>query len=99
MLCGVTTLDTPHTQHAVALGGFVRSTLDMEVRELMTPGVVSIVEDASLTQVHRALGASGREALTALGQPRVSHLLVQRHAEALPEGVISELDLIVGPRR
>ena len=123
----------------------------MEARDLMTPGVISIAEDASLTQVHRALrahrvhallvvgwrsgrplgwvtvrgllawleadpslacardaitepaaaidpGASGREALTALSQPRVSRLLVQRHAEALPEGIISELDLIVGPR-
>jgi CBS domain-containing protein len=123
----------------------------MEARDLMTPGVISIVEDASLAQVHRALAAhrvhallvvgrrsgrplgwvtasgllawldgdpalacasdaitepataiepsaSGREALTALGQPRVSRLLVQRHVEALPEGVISELDLIVGPR-
>lgn len=152
MLCGVTTFDTHHTQHEVALGGFVRSALDMEARELMTPGVISIVEDTSLTQVHRALAAhrvhallvlgarsgrplgwvtargllawlkgdpslacardaitepataiepsaSGHEALTALGRPRVSHLLVQRHAEALPEGVISELDLIVGPRR
>ena len=152
MLGAVTTLDTYHNQHSVTLAGFAHSTLDMEARELMTPGVISIAEDASLTQVHRALaahrvhallvlgtssgrplgwvsargllawlegdpslacardaitepvtaiepGASGRKALTALGRPRVTHLLVQRHVEALPEGVISELDLIVGPRR
>ena len=42
--------------------------------------------------------ATGREAVAALGRPQVSRLLVQRHAEALPEGVISDLDLIIGPR-
>jgi CBS domain-containing protein len=129
----------------------MRDALEMEARDLMTPGVVSIADDASLSQVHRALrahrvhavlvvghrtgralgwvtargllawlsddpslacasdaiteravtiqpSATGREAVAALGRPQVSRLLVQRHAEALPEGVISDLDLIIGPR-
>ena len=115
----------------------------------MTPGVVSITEDASLRQVLRALSAhrahallvmgqdsgrplgwvtargllgwldedlafacarnaitespvgiepssSGREALVALAQPGVTHLLVQRSVQALPEGTVSALDLVAG---
>jgi CBS domain-containing protein len=148
----MTTLESHAAQRMVAPGQQSRDTLAMEARELMTPGVISIAEDATLSQVYRALGAhhvhallvmgtrsgrplgwvtargllgwlerdpslacardaitepavtigpsaSGREALTALGQPRVGRLLVQRRAEALPEGVISELDLVAGPRR
>ena len=38
--------------------------------------------------------ASAREALTALSQPGISHLLVCRHEDASPEGVVSELDLV-----
>ena len=33
----------------------MRDALEMEARDLMTPGVVSIADDASLSQVHRAL--------------------------------------------
>jgi len=39
-------------------------------------------------------GASAREALTALSQAGTSHLLVCRQPDAMPEGVISALDLI-----
>ena len=38
--------------------------------------------------------ASAREALSALSQAGTSHLLVCRHSTAIPEGVVSELDLI-----
>ena len=38
--------------------------------------------------------ASAREALTALSQAGTSHLLVCRHEDATPEGVVSDLDLI-----
>ena len=120
---------------------------ELEVREVMTPGVVTIVEDASVLQARRAMqahrvhavlvlgsvegrplgwitardllnwvdrdeslafartavtesprsiapSASVREAVTALLQPGVTHLLVQRHPDHLPEGVLSELDLL-----
>ena len=120
---------------------------EREVREVMTPGVVTIVEEASVRQARRAMqahrvhailvvgrtqgrpigwitargllgwvdrdesmcyasdavsepptsiapSASVREAVTALSQPGVSHLLVQRHPDHLPEGVLSELDLL-----
>jgi CBS domain-containing protein len=116
-------------------------------RELMTPGVVTIVEDASLKhafnamvghRVHavlvvgreqgRPLGwvtsrglltrldadaglacvreaiterpisiqpvASAREVLRELSQEGVSHLMVSRAEGMLPEGVITELDLM-----
>ena len=136
------------TAHQTARGGGASThPLDREARDLMTPGVVTIVEDATLRQVYGALrahdvhamlvvsqhggrplgwvtargilawldkdaslacardavteaptaigpSASGREALAALAQPGVSHLLVQRAAEAMPEGVISDVDLI-----
>jgi CBS domain-containing protein len=148
----MTTLETHAAQEMMAPSHRSRNTLSMEARELMTPGVISIVEDATLSQVRRALAAhhvhallvlgrqsgrplgwvtargllawlegdpslacardaitepavtigpsaTGREALAALGQPRVGRLLVQRHAKSMPEGVISELDLVVGPRR
>jgi len=125
--------------------GIPADLMQREARELMTPGVLSIVEDASLRQVMRALtghrvhallvvgtagaplgwvtahgllawvdkdpamavardaiteparsvepSASGREVVAAL-QQGVSHLLVQRNARELPEGVISDLDLL-----
>jgi CBS domain-containing protein len=128
-------------------GGRPSHPLDLEARDLMTPGVVSIAEDASLGQVYRALlahrvhallvigrhggrplgwvtargllswldkdeslacardaitqdpvgiepGASGREAMLALSQPGVTHVLVQRAPDAMPEGVISTLNLV-----
>jgi CBS domain-containing protein len=121
--------------------------LDTQLRDFMTPGVLTIAEDASLTQVYRAMvahsvhailvvgrsegrplgwittrgllswvggdrslasardaiterpitiepSASAREALAALSQVGTSHLLVCRHKDVAPEGVISELDLV-----
>lgn len=121
--------------------------LETPVRRLMTPGVVSIVEEASLRSVYRAMvahgvhavlvvgrhagrplgwvtargllawidrdegltcardaiteppvtiepSASAREALTALAQAGTTHLLVAHAADLMPEGVISDLDLI-----
>jgi CBS domain-containing protein len=121
--------------------------LDVEVRDAMTPGVVTITETASLHQANRALVAHGvhsilvigrnngkpigwvtargllgrithdnslrcvgeavthppasiqpsatvREALTALGQPGITQLLVATRPGVLPEGVLSDLDVI-----
>jgi CBS domain-containing protein len=121
--------------------------LDFEVRDAMTPGVVTITETASLRDAYRALvahrvhsvlvlgrnngkplgwvtargllgrisqdtslGCAGdaithppaaiqpsatvREALTALGQPGISQLLVASRPGVLPEGVLSDLDVI-----
>ncbi|MDX6697203.1 MAG: hypothetical protein QOE65_600 [Solirubrobacteraceae bacterium] len=126
------------------VAGFDR--LDGEVREVMTPGVVSLVETASLRQGYRALVAHGvhsvlvlgrttgkplgwvtargllgrmaddaelfsvgdaithppatieptatlREAISALAQPGISQLIVAE-PDALPQGVLSDLDLI-----
>jgi CBS domain-containing protein len=42
--------------------------LEREVRELMTPGVVTIVEDATLGQVYRALRAHRVHALLVVGR-------------------------------
>jgi CBS domain-containing protein len=117
------------------------------VREIMTPAVLSIADDASLGHVYRAMvahsvhavlvvgrnegrplgwvtargllawvgrdqglasardaiterpatiepSASAREALTALAQAGTSHLLVCRHKDATPEGVVSDLDIV-----
>jgi CBS domain-containing protein len=128
------------------LGPPVRTAL--EVREVMTPGVVTIVEDASVKQARRAMRAHGvhavlvvgsgtgrplgwitargllswvdsdeslvhardavterattiepsasvAEAITAILQPGISHLLVQHHPDRMPEGVIAERDLLV----
>jgi CBS domain-containing protein len=41
-----------------------------------------------------ASSATAREALRALSQPGTTHLLVCRHEDAMPEGVLSELDLV-----
>ena len=135
------------TEIPPAFGPSASAFLEREVREVMTPGVVTIVEDASVRQARRAMRAHGvhavlvvgnvqgrplgwvtarglldwigrddsiaaaREAITeqpvsvepsalvheavrALSQPGVSHLLVQRRPDALPEGVVSEADLI-----
>jgi len=113
----------------------------------MTPGVVSIPEDASLLHVYRAMtahsvravlvvgrtegrplgwvtargllawvgkdeslasardaiteratfidpNANAREAIVALLQAGVSHVLVRRSDDAMPEGVLSDLDLV-----
>jgi CBS domain-containing protein len=121
--------------------------METPARDIMTPGVVSIPEDASLLHVYRAIvahsvravlvvgrtegkplgwitargllgwvgkdeslasardaiterptsiepSATAREALVALSQVGVSHLLVRRSTDAMPEGVVSELDLV-----
>lgn len=121
--------------------------LEWEVREIMTPGVTSVVEDASLRQVYRSLAAhrvhamlvlglvDGRplgwvtttgllnwidtdetirpardaitedpttidpsataaDAVSVLRRPDVSRLLVQRGPGLLPEGVVTEMDLV-----
>ncbi|MDX6650981.1 MAG: hypothetical protein QOJ97_2932 [Solirubrobacteraceae bacterium] len=121
--------------------------LDFEVRDAMTPGVVSITETASIHQAHRALVAHGvhsilvmgrndgkplgwvtargllgrvtkrddicsvgeaithppasiqpsatvREAVIALQQPGISQLLVATRPDVLPEGVLSDLDVV-----
>jgi CBS domain-containing protein len=121
--------------------------MDTLVRDIMTPGVVSIPEDASMIQAYRAMvchhvhgvmvvgrtegrpigwvtargllawigsdesltsareavtersqsidpSATAREALTALSQAGVSHLLVRRSEDSMPEGVLSDVDLI-----
>ncbi len=43
--------------------------------------------------------ASGEEALTKLLKEGVSHLLVQQRPDTAPEGVVSELDLVVNTPR
>lgn len=135
------------TRETARATGHAQHPLEREARELMTPGVVTIVEDSSLGQVYRALqahrvhallvlgckgghplgwvtsrgllawlekdesmafardaitqpplavdpSALGREALTVLSQPGISHVLVQRSPDVMPEGVISDFDLI-----
>jgi CBS domain-containing protein len=120
---------------------------EREVREVMSPGVTCISEDASLRDVQRAMltrnvhaiavvglrggtplgwvtsrgllgfvdhdrsmtaardaivespstispSASARDALNALTQPGVSHLLVTRAADRWPIGVVSGVDLV-----
>jgi CBS domain-containing protein len=121
--------------------------LDTPVRDLMSPGVLSLVEDASLVHVLRAMrrhrvhavvvsgrrtgvplgwvttrgllawidrdhslavardaitepavtiepGATVREAVAKIARERVGRLLVSHTPEAMPEGVIAELDLL-----
>jgi CBS domain-containing protein len=121
--------------------------LDTPVRELMSPGVLSIAEDASLRHVVRALahhrvhallvsgraqgrplgwvtsrgllgwverdhslsaardaitepavaiepGATVRDAVALMTREQVGHLLVAHRADAMPEGVLSELDVL-----
>jgi CBS domain-containing protein len=117
----------------------------------MRPGVITIVEDASVKQARRALeshgihailvvgrdqgrplgwvtsrgllgwlerdeslahaidaitespttiapSASVRDAVAAILQPGVTHLLVQHHPDRLPEGVVGERDLLAPGR-
>lgn len=126
--------------------------LDVPVRVLMTPGVVTVVEGASLRQAYGAMvahnvhavlvvggeraaplgwvtargmlshlaeaddllcvrdaiceaprtidsTATAREAIAALSEPGTSHLLVTPRGMLIPEGVVSDLDLMaVGVR-
>jgi CBS domain-containing protein len=137
----VTSVEFPPPAHARG------DHLDTPVRELMSPGVLSIVEDASLRQVLRALrrhrvhavlvsgranglslgwvttrgllawierdhsltvardaiteppitidpGATVREAVSAMAREGVGRLLVAHRNNAMPEGVVSELDVL-----
>lgn len=121
--------------------------LETPARDIMTPGVVTIPEDASLRHVYRAMtahsvravlvvgrtegrplgwvtargllgwigkdeslasacdaiteratsidpSATAREAVVALLQAGVSHVLVRRSEDSMPEGVLSDLDLV-----
>jgi CBS domain-containing protein len=121
--------------------------LETPVRDLMTPGVVTISEDAALIHTYRVMivhrvqavlvvgraqakplgwvtargllgwleregelasardaitqrpvtiepSATAQEALVALSQPNVSHLLVCSRPELSPEGVVTALDLM-----
>jgi len=139
----------PRKQHDSLPGA---DPLDLEVRDVMTPGVVCMSETASLRQAHRALVVHGvhcvlvigrntgkplgwvtargllgritqdrvsldgdlrsagdaithppaaiqpsatvREALTALAQPGISQLMVATRPGLLPEGVLSDVDVI-----
>lgn len=70
-----TTIDTPHLS--------MRTLPDREVRDVMTAGVVTIVEDASLTQVYRALD-----------RHRVHALLVVGRHQGLPLGWVTARGLL-----
>jgi len=139
----------PHTTTTPSstAGSFGEARLDCPVRACMTPGVVCLVEDASLRQAERAMTAHGvhallvvgrlngrpmgwltargllerlssqddldragravsehalridpsstaRDALTLMLEERVPRLLVSHGPDALPEGVITEVDLL-----
>lgn len=140
-------LESPHP-------GFVldRNSEDIEVSEVMRPGVVTVAEDASVLQARRALQAHGvhavlvvershgrplgfitargllgwvdrdetvayardavsqaliwvrpsaslREAIEAILEPGVTHLLVRRAHGEMGEGVVSALDLLAYGRK
>ena len=71
--------------------------LHTPVRAFMRPGVVTVSEDASVLQVQRAMiapTASAADALQALDHPAVTHLIVSARADAPPQGVVSEIDLV-----
>jgi CBS domain-containing protein len=142
-MTGLTAKPDPRTSDQLASESF----LETEVRCIMTPGVVTIAESASLREVLEALSvhrvhsilvlgqttgsplgwvtargmrnwlthdpdlvsarnaitheparihpsATAREALTALGQPGISQLLVAERPEGAAEGVLSDLDLV-----
>jgi CBS domain-containing protein len=136
-----------HNRNSQSLGRFAGDHLDTPVRDLMTPGVVTIAEDASLAQafgamrahdVHGVLvvgarqgkplgwitaegvlswlggdlglvhardaiterpvtidpGASAREAVVALSQADIHHLLVTHGEDRSPEGVVAAVNLV-----
>jgi len=60
----VTTLTDTHPNFQTTGSGH----LDVSVREIMNPAVVTISEDASLFQVNRALASRGVQALLVVGQ-------------------------------
>jgi CBS domain-containing protein len=57
--------ETPSTSAGAPLGAPVP--LALEVREVMTPGVVTIVEDASVKQTRRAMQTHGVHAVLVVG--------------------------------
>lgn len=71
----------PHGDHRA--GELAGDHLDTPVGDFMTPGVVSIAEDASLIQVFRAMRAHNVHAVLVVG---TRHLLVTRGRDVLPEG-------------
>lgn len=133
-------------EYLAALGSRAGDPMQREVREVMTPGVVVIVEDASLQHAYRAImahrvhallvvgqasgepvgwvtahgllgaldsdsltpvgrvidapalsispSATAREAVAALSEAGVQRLLVQSTPDALPEGVVTAIDLV-----
>jgi CBS domain-containing protein len=131
---------------------FDRNAEDIEVREVMRPGVVTVAEDASVLQARRALQAHGvhavlvvershgrplgfitargllawidrdetlayardavsqapiwvapsaslREAVRAILEPGITHLLVRRGDGEMGEGIVSALDLLAYGRK
>lgn len=90
-----------HSVHAVLIAGRVdgrplgwvtaRGLLAwMDSDETVVPAHDAITQRAETIEP----GATVREALSALSRPDCSHLLVCRHADAFPEGAVSELDLV-----
>jgi CBS domain-containing protein len=55
------------TAEHLAASGTPHELFDREARDVMTPGVVTIAEDASLDQVTRALGAHHVHAILVIG--------------------------------
>ena len=58
---------TLHKHGVHEMGEYGGSHLDTPVRDLMTPGVVTIAEDASLSQVFRAMRAHDVHAVLVVG--------------------------------
>jgi len=143
-------MDSLESAHAGVI--LDRSAEEIEVSEVMRPGVVTVAEDASVLQARRALQAHGvhavlvvershgrplgfitargllgwvdrdetiayardavsqapvwvppsaslRQALDAMLEPGVTHLLVRRGPAEMGEGVVSALDLLAYGRK
>ncbi|HEX6458631.1 MAG TPA: CBS domain-containing protein [Thermoleophilaceae bacterium] len=60
-------ITSTHTHGEYRTGHFGGDHLDTPVRDVMTPGVVSIAEDASLIQVFRAMRAHDVHAVLVVG--------------------------------
>lgn len=58
------------------------------------PGLVTAGSAVTEPPLYVEPSASAVDALQMLSQPNVSHLLVARHSDEPPQGVISDLDLI-----
>src|SRR6266540_4101487 len=59
---------THRAEHIAAPSSHSGNVLDREIRDVMTPGVVSIVENASLQQVYRAMIAHRVHAILVVGR-------------------------------